>query len=82
MENSRVNIHPNITRDELKIVIDNFKQTEKLKLERYNTSGQILKTTQLINDTETINISNLDNGVYVFKVYNSSFSESKRVIKK
>ncbi len=82
LENSRVGVYPNITSDELKIVFDDFKQSEKFKLEIYNTSGQMLKTIQLRNDNEIINISNLDKGMYVFKVYNSFFSEYKRIIKK
>ncbi len=82
LNTERVSIYPNITSDILSVSFNGVSNNEELMLDIYSSSGQILRSISLKMKEQVINISDLDNGVYIFKMYNSSFSEYKRIIKK
>ncbi|WP_346882487.1 T9SS type A sorting domain-containing protein [uncultured Algibacter sp.] len=71
-----ITIYPNPTRDYINITasVDNY------TIELYDVKGTKLRITK--NDVnDTINISNLPNGIYFLKLNNARFSTIKRIIK-
>lgn len=73
-----VMISPNPTKDIFKI-----KANEILgKVEIFDTTGKLVKKVQPTNLEESINISELENGVYYLRIYsNSGFLKSDKIIK-
>ena len=60
---SEINVYPNPTQDIINIKLD--KNVSKFRASLYNAAGQILLTTE---NRSSINISNLNKGVYFLKI--------------
>jgi hypothetical protein len=71
----KVQLYPNPVKDVL--TISSGKKVNSISV--YNTGGQLVKTVQ---DTNTVNLSNLSNGVYVVKTDIEGKIETSKVIKK
>lgn len=67
--NNMIFIFPNPTNGILNIQLQNVQSSiNNLQLSITNTLGQILLTTNILNQTTQINIQNLSNGIYFVKV--------------
>jgi hypothetical protein len=71
-------VYPNPTNDLLHINITQF-TPQNLKCEIYNTTGQLVKTVKQLDFQNTINLSDLANGMYVVKLYNSEVNAIKKI---
>jgi len=71
-------VFPNPTSDVLKLNITQF-TPNNLKCEIYNSNGQIVKNIEHLEFQNSINTSDLANGVYIVKVFNSEVSAIKKV---
>lgn len=71
-------VYPNPASDVLHINITQI-TTNDLKCEIYNQNGQLVKTINSLNFQNTVNLSDLANGLYVVKIYNSELSAIKKV---
>ena len=69
-----VNVYPNPTTDFINVSANNPID----KIELYSMLG---KKVVAANNTNTINVSNLDSGVYFIKLYSGNTSTSKKIIK-
>ena len=64
------------------ITLDNSSNIELKGINVYDMIGRLVKQIEVRNNTQTIEISNLPSGVYLFQMYNEKRSTLKRVIKK
>ena len=71
-------VYPNPANDVLHINITQF-TPKNLTCEIYNTTGQLVKTIKQLAFQNTFNLSDLANGMYVVKVYNSEVNAIKKV---
>ena len=76
--NSRnINVYPNPAQDKLNVEV-----TENSKVEIFNLSGELVIDAIVVNANKvnTIDVQKLSTGVYMLKVYNSNYSEIKKVV--
>ncbi len=73
-----VKLYPNPVSDELHISISDNNEIQKISI--YNIVGQLVKTVNGNNDT--INTSDLKNGVYLVKIQTNEGTVDKKIIKK
>ena len=71
------NIFPNPSTGIFYVTKNNI---ENIDVEVYSLLGQKLYSTNMNNETMTIDLSNLPNGVYTMKLNKSNFSSTKRLI--
>jgi len=71
-------VYPNPASDVLHVNITQF-TPQNLNCEIYNTTGQLVKTVKQLDFQNTINLSDLANGMYVVKVYNSEVNAIKKI---
>jgi len=71
-------LYPNPTKNE--IFIDNGLINENTKFEIYNSNGQIVKTGEINSNHFRLDVSDLNNGVYVFKT-DRNYLERFQIIK-
>lgn len=71
-------VYPNPTNDILHINITQF-TPQNLNCEIYNANGQLVKTIKQLEFQNTVNLSDLANGMYVVKVYNSEVNAVKKI---
>jgi hypothetical protein len=77
---NKISIYPNLATEF--IIVDGL-QMKNLKFEIYNIVGKIEKYGNLDkNNTQKIDISQLQKGVYLIKMYNSETSKTRKFIKK
>jgi photosystem II stability/assembly factor-like uncharacterized protein len=77
---STVSISPNPADDKLHIYTDNsFSSNSTLSI--YNTFGKIVLSTKLNGQTVDVDISSLDNGVYIISVDNKNGTNRQKIIK-
>jgi hypothetical protein len=73
-----VYVYPNPTTDILNINISKITPAN-LTCEIYNCNGQLVKTVQRLEFQNTFNLSDLANGIYVVKIFNSEVNAIKKV---
>jgi uncharacterized delta-60 repeat protein len=78
LENS-LKLYPNPTKDFITIERSTL---DNAKLKIFDVNGQFILSKELKTTSNTINISHLASGVYMFQISNESGSEIKKVIKK
>jgi hypothetical protein len=66
-----VNIYPNPTNGIINITLSS-ELTKNSTLEIYDAIGKLIVTEVLSNELNTLNISNLSNGIYSFRVMNNN----------
>lgn len=71
-------VYPNPASDVLHINITQF-TPQNLNCEIYNYNGQLVKTVKQLDFQNTINLSDLANGMYVVKVYNTEVHAIKKI---
>lgn len=82
-ENS-IKIYPNPVTDVFTLDImksSSFKQG-KLKLQIFNLLGKPVKTLNILNTKELVNISTLNSGVYVYKLSDNNMSLTGKIVKR
>jgi hypothetical protein len=67
----KVSVYPNPNTGILNIALPNT-LTQNSIIEIYDAIGKLVIAKSLTNEMNTINISNLDNGIYVFKILNNT----------
>jgi hypothetical protein len=66
-----VTVYPNPTNGIINITLSS-ELTKNSTLEIYNAIGKLIITEVLSNELNTLNISNLSNGIYSFRVMNNN----------
>jgi hypothetical protein len=66
-----INIYPNPSTGILNIALPTS-LSQNSTLEIYDALGKLVIKQAMLNETTSINISNLDNGIYLFKILNNS----------
>lgn len=79
LENS-VKLYPNPAIDT--VVIDQIYVDGKSKLDVYDMSGRLLFSKELQKETNYVNVSGLNSGVYMFRISNDLGTVVKQVLKK
>ena len=77
--NDYIFVYPNPTPNELHINITKFTPAD-LKCEIYNSNGQFVKSIKYLDFQNTVDLSDLANGMYVVKIYNSELSAIKKIM--
>lgn len=72
-------VYPNPLSDNLLHINITQITPSNLKCDIYNTSGQLVKQVHQLDFQNTINLSELSNGMYVVKVYNSEVNAIKKI---
>jgi len=72
--NSESNIYPNPAKNS--IHIDNANNSN---IEVYNTLGQKVKTVTHVMDNASIDVSDLNNGMYIVKIQNNNSIQTKKI---
>lgn len=75
---SFVNVFPNPSTDIINIHITQYPVAD-LKCDIYNNHGQLVKQLNNLDFRNSINVSELANGIYVLKIYNSEVSATKKI---
>lgn len=73
-----VSVYPNPTTNEFHLTITQLTPIN-LKAEIYNQQGQIVKEIKHLDFQNTISLSDLSNGLYVVKIYNSEVNALKKI---
>ncbi|MES2763908.1 MAG: M43 family zinc metalloprotease [Bacteroidota bacterium] len=73
-----VYVYPNPANEILHVNITQF-TPQHLKCEIYNSNGQLVRVVKQLDFQNTINLSDLSNGMYVVKVYNSEVNAVKKI---
>jgi hypothetical protein len=73
-----VYVFPNPAKDLLHINIIQV-TPQNMKCDIYNCSGQLVKAVNQLDFQNTVNLSELANGIYVVKIYNSDVSTVKKI---
>ncbi len=73
-----VYVYPNPASDILHINVTKL-TPQNLNCEIYNTNGQLVKTISQLDFQNTVNLSDLANGLYVVKIYNSEVNAVKKI---
>jgi hypothetical protein len=76
--NDYIFVYPNPANDVLHINVTKF-TPQNLNCEIYNSNGQLVKALKRLDFQNTINLSELANGMYVVKVYNSEVNAIKKI---
>ena len=71
-------VYPNPTNDVLHVNITKV-TPQNLKCEIYNSNGQLVRSVKQLDFQNTINLSELANGMYVVKIYNSEVNAVKKI---
>ncbi len=67
IQNNDVLVYPNPTKDILTILMTSrFKQTARIEL--YDSMGKLVIKENLLNESNVINVSNIENGMYFYKI--------------
>ena len=76
-KNQNVQIFPNPAKDKLNIEV-----SENSKVQMFDISGKqiVFETNVYANQLQSINVSNLSNGVYMIKVINDKFVKVQKVV--
>lgn len=77
-ENHPVKVYPNPTKNQLNI--ETIALTNPL-VEIFDANGRILKTQILNKNSSTINIENLESGIYLFKIKSAEGTYNQQIIK-
>lgn len=77
--NHTVNIYPNPAKDKLTVQSSEFINGENIKIT--NLLGEIVLSEVITATVQTININNLNNGIYFVSVVNNKFTFSTKLIK-
>ncbi len=72
---SDVNIYPNPTKDYITITA---KKGSKISI--YNTSGQLVLKSKMIDEVKTISLSNLEKGSYFIEIFDNNKVYSKKIV--
>jgi len=82
MKSPDFKLYPNPISDVANIDIQDFK--DDLEYQIINTKGQIIKSGQFYSKIEQINVSDLENGLYVFRLIskNDGVIKTQKIIKK
>jgi hypothetical protein len=76
--NSKINIYPNPVKN---IVTIDYNFTNFANLEIIDSVGRLVNTSKLNNNSNKIDISNLSNGTYIFKIISEEGIGINRIIK-
>jgi PKD repeat protein len=72
------NVYPNPANDVLHVVLE---EDESVELQLINTSGQLLLQHELTNGRESIDISQLDPGIYIIRINTDDEVFTQKIIK-
>lgn len=75
-----VTVYPNPTRRGSVNILLPDDASESISLSIYDISGSLMKTSLLNQKQVVVDVSDLNSGVYIFRVVGATFSESVRVI--
>ncbi|MBK6345512.1 MAG: T9SS type A sorting domain-containing protein [Bacteroidales bacterium] len=77
-----IKIYPNPAKD--CITLGTTKISNDMQFQIINTKGQVLKNGQILSEKETIDISRLENGMYMIRIISKElkFSKTEKLIKK
>jgi photosystem II stability/assembly factor-like uncharacterized protein len=79
IDKNEIQLFPNPVTTQLTIEIEGV--TEDGEFSVYNIAGQIIKTGKITNSETTIDIGSFKAGLYIVKVGNATFAQSKKFIK-
>jgi len=77
---NNINVFPNPVNDFLTLTISDYNDT-KLSIEMFNTLGQKIKVFENISNTETLDLSDLTNGIYLLKIEHNQTSQIIKIKK-
>ncbi len=77
-----ISIYPNPAMDDLSIKYDGNFEEGFFRAEIFNMAGQLINTYIFYSKNNSINIGQLENGIYLMKVYLNSFQFTKKFVKK
>lgn len=75
-----ISIYPNPASDNFEVMIDALEVSNTLKMMIYNFTGQLVKCQMLSQRKQSVNISNLSNGVYFVELMSDKYTIGKRLI--
>ena len=75
-----VDVLPNPTTGILRIGLPPFADQTITKIQINDVTGKTVMAFDRVNDTETLNISTLPNGLYILTVFNDRFAVSKKIV--
>jgi hypothetical protein len=81
LNNPQIIIYPDPTIDNIIINIQSLNTNRELTTSIYNIQGELLLRQSLHQDKTEINISNLDKGVYIVRVFGTDMNMIKKIIK-
>lgn len=83
VDNKSLQLSPNPVINELTVSLGNLLNGESIQTEVYDINGRLLKAEQFdqVDENFIINTSNLGDGIYLLRVSNTQFSQTKRFIK-
>jgi hypothetical protein len=79
LSKSNVSMYPNPTRGELHVNIGEYK-SQVIKMNVYNTKGQIVLTKDILKSSNIFNLSSLPKGAYVVELKNGNKKSSSRIL--
>jgi hypothetical protein len=78
--NQEVKLYPNPTSDNLNVEVNGYKESS-LIIELYDLSGRLLQKERVIEGVNSINVTNLDSGVYMARIsQEDKHIESQRIM--
>jgi hypothetical protein len=79
LSKSNVSMYPNPTRGELHVTIGEYK-SQIIKMNIYNTKGQIVLTKEILKSSNVFNLSSLPKGAYVVELKNGNKKSNSRIV--
>ncbi|HNW51296.1 MAG TPA: sugar-binding protein [Prolixibacteraceae bacterium] len=80
LNEKKVKVYPNPATD--KVSLTNIPDDVNLQVEIFSISGAIIQSEQLSTFAQTIDISNLDRGVYYMNLSSGTFYQTEKIVKR
>ena len=80
IDNKSITIYPNPVQDKINITLRDFDSKEAINLYIYNSNGQLVDEKIIHSLSESIDISQLENGIYHINIFSKSKNTSTKII--
>ncbi len=77
---SRFLVYPNPFSSTVNVMFPDSVETAKLEI--YNIAGQVLNASNLLREKNSVDVSNLSSGIYLYKITNGSNVETGKLIRR